>query len=199
MNREKQPQAPDPDVMDGLSAEMLRGRQSVRATFKLPSQAIALLSLAANQLGLKQKSLFDQLVEDRETLAQVASGAGNYQSIQAQRQQKTYVLSRNSLVALEHVAKMYGIPRDLLVEISIQRLLPVMSSEQDKQERRKKVLSDLQAYYCQGRELFETMEQMLGGEDQVTRQLAMALTCLRQGNVLLQSQVDSGRDIEGYL
>lgn len=198
MNSEKEPEATDPGGMDGLSAEMLRGRQSVRATFKLPSQAIALLSLVANQLGLKQKSLFDQLVEDRETLAQVARGANSYQSSQAQRQQKTYVLSRNSLVALEHVAKVYGISRDLLVEISIQRLLPVMSSEQDKQEKRKKVLADLLAYYNQGLVVLEAMEQMLGEEDQVTRQCAMALAYLQQGRVQLQSQVDLGREIEGY-
>ena len=199
MDRENEPEETDPGVMDGLSAEMLRGRQSVRATFKLPSQAIALLSLVANQLGLKQKSLFDQLVENRETLAQVARGAGNYQSSQAQRQQKTYVLSRNSLVALDHVAKVYGIPRDLLVEISIQRLLPVMSSEQDKQEKRKKVLADVQTYYNQGLLLLEAMEQMLGEGDQVTRQFAMALAYLQQGSVQLQNQVESGRDIEGYL
>lgn len=198
MNKEKEPQATDPDIIDGLSADTLRGRQSVRATFKLPSQVINLLSLVANQLGLKQKSLFDQLVENRETLAQVARGAGNYQSVHVHRQQKTYVLSRNSLVALEHVAKVYGLPRDLLVEISIQRLLPVMSSEQDKQEKRKKILSDLQTYSNQGLILLEAMEQMLGEEDQVTRQVAMALTYLQQGSVQLQNQVELGRDIEGF-
>lgn len=199
MNREKEPEATDLGAIDGLSAERLRGRQSVRATFKLPAQVIALLSLVANQLGLKQKSLFDQLVEDRETLALVARGAGSYQTIQAQRQQKTYVLSRNSLVALEHVAKVYGIPRDLLVEISIQRLLPVMSSEQDKQEKRKQILNEVHDYCRQGRMLLATMEQMLGAEDQVTRQFAEALTYLQQGSMHLQNQVDSGRNIEGYL
>lgn len=198
MIQEQEPKATDPDIIDGLSADTLRGRQSVRATFKLPSQVISLLSLVANQLGLKQKSLFDQLVENPETLAQVARGAGNYQSVHVHRQQKTYVLSRNSLVALEHVAKVYGLPRDLLVEISIQRLLPVMSSEQDKQERRKKVLSDLQTYFNQGLVLLEAMEQMLGEEDQVTRQVAMALTYLQQGSVQLQNQVELGRDIEGF-
>ena len=72
----------EPKTMDegmvGLSADILRGRQSVRATFRLPSQVIALLSVAASQLGLKQKSLFDQLVEDRAVLEQVAQMADRY-------------------------------------------------------------------------------------------------------------------------
>jgi len=46
-----------------LNADALRGRQSVRATFRLPTEMVSLLSIAASHLGLKQKSLFDQLVE----------------------------------------------------------------------------------------------------------------------------------------
>jgi hypothetical protein len=44
---------PQPD------AENLRGRQSVRATFKLSARAIEALSIVAVHLGIKQKSLFD--------------------------------------------------------------------------------------------------------------------------------------------
>ena len=48
----------------GLTADLLKGKQSIRATFKLPPDIIRLLSIAASQLGIKQKTLFDQLVED---------------------------------------------------------------------------------------------------------------------------------------
>ena len=71
-----------------LDANTLRGRQSVRATFRLPPPIIELLSIAANQLGIKQKSLFDQLVEDREVLEQVAAGAAGWRRpVADQRQQ----------------------------------------------------------------------------------------------------------------
>lgn len=180
-----------------LSADTLKGRQSVRATFKLPSQVIELLSLAANQLGLKQKSLFDQLVEDREVLEQVASAAERYHPVQERRQQKTYVVSRNSLCALDYVAKIHRLPRDLLVELSIQRLLPVISSEQEKQQNRKQVLGEMEAYLRQGLELLAKTQQMLG-EDPASRQLALVLAQLRGSVEELGEQVEQGRAIEGY-
>lgn len=45
-----------------ITSQGLRGKQSVRATFKLPEHIIKLLGGVATQLGVKQKSLFDQLV-----------------------------------------------------------------------------------------------------------------------------------------
>lgn len=181
-----------------LSADTLKGRQSVRATFKLPSQVIELLSLAANQLGLKQKSLFDQLLEDREILEQVASAAERYRPVQEHRQQKTYVVSRNSLGALDYVAKIHRLPRDLLVELSIQRLLPVISSEQEKQQNRKQVLGEMEGYLQQGLELLAKTQQMLGAEDPAFRQLALVLAQLRGSVEGLSEQVEQGRAIEGY-
>jgi endonuclease/exonuclease/phosphatase family metal-dependent hydrolase len=44
------------------SSSDLRGRQSVRATFKLSVRAIDALSIVAAHLGIKQKSLFDHLI-----------------------------------------------------------------------------------------------------------------------------------------
>jgi hypothetical protein len=182
----------------GLSAEALRGRQSVRATFKLPVQIIGLLSLAANQLGLKQKSLFDQLVENREILEQVAAGAKEYTQQVEQRQQKTYVLSRNSLSTLDYVAKTYGIPRDFLVEISISRLLQVIRSEQEKQKQRKQVLSEMEALLHQGLELLSRTEQALSAEDPTTRQLSQLLGQFERNVEQLQEVVVRGKGIEQY-
>jgi len=182
----------------GLSADALRGRQSVRATFKLPVQIIGLLSLAANQLGLKQKSLFDQLVENREILEQVAAGAEGYTQQGEQRQQKTYVLSRNSLSTLDNVAKAYGIPRDFLVEISISRLLQVIRSEQEKQKQRKQVLSEMEALFHQGLELLSRTEQALSAEDPTSRQLSQLLGHFKRNIEQLQEVVVRGKGIEQY-
>lgn len=184
--------------ISGLSAETLRGRQSVRATFKLPVQIIGLLSLAANQLGLKQKSLFDQLVENREILEQIATGARGYTPQGEQRQQKTYVLSRNSLIVLDYVAKAYGVPRDLLVEISIRRLVPVISSEQEKQKQRKQVLFEMETFCHQGLELLGRTQEALGIEDQATRQLSLLLEHCQRNIEQLQEVVVRGKDIEEY-
>lgn len=159
------------EVLNGLSADRLRGRQSVRATFRLPVEVIALLSLAASQLGLKQKSLFDQLVEDREVLAQLAQVADQYQPMGAHRQQKTYVVSRHALLALEHVAKSTGLARDVLVELCIQRLVPLLDSEQEKQ-RNRAVISDEFSVLCrQSEALYHQTTQCLGEDDPASRLL----------------------------
>jgi hypothetical protein len=186
-------------MVDGLSADGLKGRQSVRATFKLPSRMIELLSVAANQLGLKQKSLFDQLVEDQKVLEQVAMDAGHYQPIHDQRLQKTYVISRNSLVALDYVARIHGLPRDLLVEISIRRLLPVIFSEQEKQHNRKQVFAEMSGLLGHGENLLKATEQMLGADDPATRNLANIVRQLRGALRELGQQVEQGKVIEGYL
>ena len=50
----------------------LRGRQSVRATFKLSAICIDAISIVAGQLGIKQKSLFDHLFQDAASLRDIA-------------------------------------------------------------------------------------------------------------------------------
>jgi len=44
----------------------LKSRQSVRATFRLTQGCIEAMGLVANQMGIKQRSLFDHMVEDSE-------------------------------------------------------------------------------------------------------------------------------------
>jgi hypothetical protein len=194
-NNSEQQQKIDPG---SLSAETLKGKQSVRVTFRLPTQIITLLSVTADQLGLKQKSLFDQLVEDRKILEQIAAGAEQYQASEEQRQQKTYVVSRNSLSSLEYVAKTHGVPRDLLVEISINRLLPVLNAEQKKQQNRKKILTDLEVYLQDGLRLLGTSKELLGPEDAASRALAHLLAQYSRTIDEIREQVERGRKIEQF-
>ncbi|PID72110.1 MAG: hypothetical protein CSB34_03385 [Desulfobulbus propionicus] len=155
----------------GLTADELKGKQSTRATFRLPPEIIKLLSVAATQLGIKQKTLFDQLVEDREVLGQVALEAKKYTPRQPVRRQKTFVLSRNSLVSIEKVAEQYALPRDVLVEISINRLLPIIDAEQKKQEQRRAALVELEKHHQRGLKLFEKTKKLLGEGDPVCRRM----------------------------
>ncbi len=182
----------------GLNADALRGRQSVRATFRLPAEMVSLLSVAASLLGLKQKSLFDQLVEDRQVLEQVAASAEGYRPSADRRRQKTYVLSRNSLAALDLVARTHDLPRDLLVELSISRLLPVLSAEQERQQHRKLVLTELEAYHRDGRDLLARTRELLGDNDPGTRQLAVLVSQCERAVLELRDQVERGRAMEDY-
>lgn len=162
-----------PDL--GLSADLLKGKQSIRATFKLPVEIIKLLSIAAAQLGIKQKTLFDQLVEDRDILSQVANEAKRYDRASRERRQKTLVLSRKSLISIEKVAHEYGMPRDVLVEVSISRLLPVIDAEQQKQKRRKVVLAELEQHFQQGLILLQKTVRLVGEDDPVFKRMEGAM------------------------
>lgn len=116
---------------------------------------IKLLGMVASQLGLKQKSIFDQLVEDEEILIKVAEGASGKVSAAEEHRQKTYVLSRRSLEVLDNVARQQNIPRDVLVEVSIKRLLPVMSNEQEKHRKRKLIYGEIRTFLDQGKKYYE--------------------------------------------
>lgn len=181
-----------------LSIDELKGRQSVRATFRLPQQAIDLLSVIASQLGIKQKSLFDQLVEDIAVLGRIAREAQNYAPGDSERRQKTFVISRNSLVALDHIARQQGIPRDVLVEFSIRRLLPVIESELRKHEQRKVLLQELQDYLNQGRKILGRAAELIGEDDQLYQMIEHQVALCERNVAMLRSIVEKGRPMEEW-
>ena len=115
----------------------LRGRQSVRATFKLSNNCIDAISIVSKQLGIKQKSLFDHLLQDLEALNTIADQVRNAKLQSPNRVQKTFVISRSTLLSLEEVAHEFNASRDALIEYSIQRLLPVIKRERKRHLRRK--------------------------------------------------------------
>lgn len=150
-----------------ISEERLRGRQSVRATFRLSEDLIALIGIVAGQFGLKQKSLFDQLIEDTDVLHKVAESAAGYTPDSSQRRPKTFVLSKRSLDSLEMVAAERRISRDALVEVSIRRLLPVVLAEWEKHKKRQAILVEMENFLGHGQELLAEVERLLGRGDPV--------------------------------
>ena len=157
------------------SAEDLRGRQSVRATFKLSSQAIDALSIVAVHLGIKQKSLFDQLIEDAGSLSHIAREIESDDFSTLERVQKTYVISRKTLRSLEDISRQFDAPRDALVEYSIQRLLPVIAREREKHQKRKEILQDIDTHFEQGLKILNKTRELLGENDPVYSKLEAAM------------------------
>jgi uncharacterized protein (UPF0147 family) len=158
-----------------ISSSGLRGRQSVRATFKLSSGCIEAISIVAAQLGIKQKSLFDHLAQDSESLNAIAREVQNARVRSANRVQKTYVISRKSLSLLDEISQAFNAPRDALVEYSVRRLLPVIDNEQKKYERRKAAFAAIQRHFNQGRRLMENMIDELGQDDPVADKLVSVM------------------------
>jgi len=160
---------PQPDTAD------LRGRQSVRATFKLSARAIEALSIVAVHLGIKQKSLFDHLIEDAGTLNAIAREieAEGFKALS--RVQKTFVISRRTLMSLDEISRRFKAPRDALVEYSIQRLLPVIQREREKHRRRKQLLIEIDRHFQEGLKLLEQSVSALGEDDPVSTRLAVVM------------------------
>ena len=178
------------------SSSELRGRQSVRATFRLTEQAINTVSIVASHLGIKQKSLFDHLIEDTRSLHLIARRIRTRHFEKTGRIQKTYVLSRKTIARLSEAAMKFDAPRDALVEYSIQRLLPIIAEEREKHEKRKTVLSELTDFLDSGERLLRKAHTLLGEEDPVCGKLEAAVSACRNARKDVQAFVDKGRVIE---
>lgn len=180
------------------SAADLRGRQSVRATFRLSAEAIEALSIAAVHLGIKQKSLFDHLIEDIQALDAVAEELEAFRIETRRRVQKTYVLSRRTLQTLEQACRQFDTPRDMLVECSIQRLLPIIAREKRKHELRKKLTTDLQNLAREGRRILTIARDNLGPGDPFCERMQAVQTHLENARRDIDAFIEKGKMIENF-
>jgi len=181
-----------------LTADDLTGKQSVRATFKLPRQAIDLLTVIAGQLGIKQKSLFDQLVENDSVLEKVSRDAKNYSAGSEKRQQKTFVISRSTLLSLNHVSKIQNISRDILVEVYINQLLPVIKTELGKHKQRKTLLKEMKAYQNQGDKLLGLAEKLLGKDDMLYEKIKNQISIANKNVATAEKIINKGMPMEDW-
>jgi hypothetical protein len=188
----------DEDRLPRPSSEDLRGRQSVRATFKLSARAIEAMSIVAVHLGIKQKSLFDHLIEDVQSLKLIAREIESERFIALNRIQKTFVISRKTLSSLDETSRRFNAPRDALVEYSIQRLMPVITRERKRHRKRKEILSDMNEYLENGLEILQKSTALLGEEDPVSIRLSAAIKSLANAQSHVNAFVERGEIIEEF-
>lgn len=180
------------------TASDLLGRQSVRATFKLTRKAVDAMSAVSIHLGVKQKSLFDHLIGDADVLTIIARESEARAYTKKDCIQKTYVVSRSTLSLLDHVSKKCEAPRDILVEQSIQRLLPIIDREQKKHEKRKVLLEELKDNLALSESLLEKTRRSLGDDDPVCQQIQTAVAGLRKACSQIESYILKGECIENF-
>jgi len=198
MKKEQVPDAFDTFSLPRPSSSDLRGKQSVRATFRLTSRAIEAISVVAVHLGIKQKSLFEHLMEDAQTLSQIARQVQERAFQPAERVQKTYVLSRRTLNMLQEACDAFDTPRDALVEYSILRLMPVIEEERKRHRQRKAVLEDITTHVRQGKVVLAKIEAALGDDDPVYHGYRQALRSLQQAEQEIAAYIEKGEIIESY-
>ncbi len=181
-----------------ISFEDLRMKQSVRTTFKLPEEVIALLGIIAAQLGIKQKSLLDQLTEDSRLLFKLAKEVNTTTGGEEKRQAKTFVISRSSLKSINEVAKKQKVPRDMLVEISIKRLLPIIEGELEKHIKRKQILEEMKQFIEQGETLRNQARQALGENDDIYEMIDGQIQLAKKNLTTVKGIIKKGMPMEDW-
>ena len=185
------------DIPRPSSAD-LRGRQSVRATFKLSERAIEAMTIVAVHLGIKQKSLFDHLIEDMQSLKLIAREIKPERFSNLNRVQKTFVISRKTLSNLDETSRRFNAPRDALVEYSIQRLMPIINRERERHHKRKEILRDMTGILENGIELLEKSRSLLGEDDPVSIRFESAMRSLASAQGHVKDFVEKGEIIEEF-
>ncbi len=185
------------DLPKSLSSD-LRGRQSVRATFKLTVRAIDALSIVSVHLGIKQKSLFDHLIDDMASLSAIGRNLEPDRFRRLERVQKTYVISRRTLNSLERAARELNAPRDALVEYSIQRLMPVIERERRRHYLRKQMQERIQRFVQDGRQILRQSAGDLGDEDPVFARFLGAMDGLENAFENITAFIERGSGIEDF-
>ena len=181
-----------------FSFDTLKGMQSVRATFTLSKHTINLLSAVANQLGVKQKSIFDYLIENKSVLNQIADEAQKYKPNGHQRKQKTFVLSKNSLTALDTFAREYKLPRDVLVEFSIKQLHPVIAQEKRRHENRKKLLNEMESFRKLGAQFMNKARSLVGEDEDTINRLEGFFIQYDKSMEELKTTIKRGKSMEEF-
>ena len=180
------------------SALDLRGRQSVRATFRLSEDCIDAISILAAQLGIKQKSVFDHLMEDDEVLNNVAREIEGAEFDRDKAIQKTFVISRRSLSFLDTISSNHNAPRDALVEYSVRRLLPIIANERKKHEKRKKLRDEISGLFTNGQNLLSKAKTMLGKDDPIVDKLQTAISNYQNALRDIEQFIERGKIIERF-
>ena len=176
----------------------LLGKQSVRATFRLSERAIDAISIVAGHLGIKQKSLFDHLIDDARALHSIAENIRNIDFPKFTKVQKTFVLSRRTLNSLETISKTSGAPRDALVEYSIQRLESIIETERKKYSIRQKIATELETKLEENQKLLENAREVLGSDDPVSLEIESYLIAGIQAYKKIDTVLEKGKVIEKF-
>lgn len=163
-----------------LDAVELRNKQSVRTTFKLREKTINLLKVSAKLLGIKQKTLLDQLLEDERAVGLLAEDAATYYRNENDCRPKSFVLSKKALDKIENASSCYDVPRNFIVELSVSRLASHIDSLAETHQKRRSLLKEIDGCKGQFDHLFEKSGAMLQEGDAFLIQVESLTTRMKR-------------------
>ncbi|MBU2628529.1 MAG: hypothetical protein KKE61_07925, partial [Proteobacteria bacterium] len=148
--------------------------------------------------GIKQKSLFDHIIEDLDALDSLAKTIRIRQFKKIERKQKTFVLSRRTIDALEAISQAYGTPRDALVEYSVQKLEAIISAEKIRHEERKILQKEVMDHFNRGKLLYKKAGSILGINDPYCRCIEKAVFACQKTEEDLISFIEKSKVLEDF-
>lgn len=176
----------------------LKGKQSVRTSFKLSPACIHAINIVATQLGIKHRSLFDYLVEDTESLQAVAAGIASEARATAKGVQKSFIVSRESLRTIDDLCRNLKISRDTLIELSVRRLLPIIEKEIENHRRRKALFELVRTHHQDSRKVLDRIKESVGKEDPIYRAYQNTVSTCRQVMTQVSDIISKGKVLEGF-
>jgi len=181
-----------------MTSSALKGKQSVRTSFKLSGACIQAINIVSTQLGLKHRSLFDYLVEDTNALKAIAEDIGKSDNKQAEKSQKSYIISRETLKLIDDTCGDLNIPRDTLIEHSVRRLLPIIEKEIRNHRKRKDMLEMVNKHFKDGSLVLNKIKASVGADDPIYRAFKNSVLSCKQVNTQIRHIVSKGKVLEGF-
>ena len=181
-----------------MTSSALKGKQSVRASFKLSEACIHAINIVSTQLGLKHRSLFDYLVEDTDALQTIAEDIVKSEYEQAKRVQKSFIISRETLKLIDDICKDSNISRGTLIENSVRRLLPIIEKEIENHRKRKDMRQLVKKHLNASQVVLNIIKDNVGVDDPIYRAFKNAVAACKQVNSQISDIISKGKVLEGF-
>jgi hypothetical protein len=181
-----------------MSSTALKGKQSVRTSFKLSEGCIQAINIVATQLGIKHRSLFDYLVEDTDSLEALAKEIIDKNPTNDKGSQKSFIVSRETLQAIDSLCEKLKISRDTLIELSVRRLLPIIEKEMEGHRKRKELFELVDKQHQESRKVLDSLKKVLGKKTLPIRHTKLTVDACKQVKNQFNDIISKGKVIEGF-
>ena len=181
-----------------MSSTALKGKQSVRTSFKLSEGCIQAINIVATQLGIKHRSLFDYLVEDTDSLETLAKEIVKIEPSKNKGSQKSFIVSRETLQAIDSLCEKLKISRDTLIELSVKRLLPIIEKEMKSHGKRKELFELVDKQYQESKKVLNLIKNGVGAEDPAYKAYQDTVAACKQVKKQFKNILSKGRVIEDF-
>ena len=176
----------------------LKGKQSVRTSFKLSEGCIHAINIVATQLGIKHRSLFDYMVEDTRSLEALAKEIVEKESNENKGFQKSFIVSRETLLVIDSLCKKLKVSRNTLIELSVRRLLPIIEKEMKNHLKREEMFELVDKHYQESRKVLNLIKKGVGTEDPAYKTYQTTVAACKQVRKQYKEIISKSKVIKGF-